>query len=1239
MIARFHYDRQALTQFLGEAPPEDDSDIAIHLEQCQECQAKLESLFDEGLTMETAGELLRDRAADEQTREQVGSDSLTELDRSTFLELSEYPGSLGRFARFEIMELLGRGGMGIVMRGFDTSLNRHSAIKVLAPELASSAAARKRFSREAKSAAAVVHPHVVPIQTVDEHDGLPYLVMPVVEGQSVDARVRNAGPVQVIEAVRIASQIAEGLAAAHEQGLVHRDIKPANVLLENGVERVQITDFGLARAVDDASMTRSGVIAGTPQYMSPEQAHGDSIDHRSDLFSLGSLIYFMLTGHSPFRAETTMGVLNRIGNEQPRGLRSINADIPEWFEQIVMKLLAKPREDRFQTAAEVAELLQRWHAHLQQPDIVDPPEKVNRESASRLARSRGGIAKWLIATAAFGFLAFAGIMIVLELDKGTLTIESEANDVPIRIMQGDEMVKRLTVTKSGTSVKVASGKYVVLLDGEFSDIHVEQGTVTLGRRDTKNVRVVQSEDRDTVQPANRNAFSPANAGPFRRNKLAPANDRPAPFIPFIFYGPEGLKVQLAPIDKTDNDQWVSNGPCPCPFKVVSSMVHAVRVSNLPGKPDDSITCKLDVRKVEEELFSRLHQLKHIRVNFTNADFDHVASGYAITKTIYIPAERLGKKPEFRTLVSSVLGDDVVAKAGLGKVIAILRMLPKTAKLKQESTTEKTVGTERFNTPTILGALRGRWQEVDHSEGEDFNQTLVFNGQAMGQWFRTAGTHPVTITYYIEGTELLLQFNYEPVKAFDYRMKQLRFAYKLEGDSLSLTRDGVTTHFKRIREPSPAKTPTQSQINSVQAPDLESTLNSEQSAGGKSPTPVNTLADSVRHFNHTIQAADLDAPPQPPLTVEELRCLAQWKLRDKQLSVETKGVLRDIGIGGWLPNTWKIQGRESKISIDDDEIGVYFIELKSRYSDAKIVVRRRFLSVSANYHAPRRPDPIETATPLKAAIDEFNATRNEVDGLPQPPLTLQEVLAAILDWKSRRNEAPVDNKTFANLQEIAMTHQLPAGTKFELIPSFETSAGDTFKIWSVRVLMPQVAKPGWTYAFTIREQYLTVNSALKSAIHWGKPNDDGLQAGFRLIPAQREYQPGQSIQPEFLYRSVSGKAISATIPNAFSYLKMIARDAKGKALDVVQLGKETVIGGAIGTEIGETPTRMRGKPLELGFITPDLEFDSISPNATYLTVDGVEKVFLSYVVSDFRGGELRTGEVVIDIAETLAEPRF
>src|SRR5439155_4258185 len=152
-------------------------------------------------------------------------------------------------------------------------------------------------------------------------------------------------------------QIAEGLAAAHQQGLIHRDIKPANILLENGVQRVKITDFGLARAVDDASLTQSGVIAGTPMYMSPEQADGQALDHRSDLFSLGTVLYVMCTGRPPFRATGTMAVLKRVIEDTPRSIAEINPEIPDWLADIIAKLHAKKPEERFQTAKEVAELL------------------------------------------------------------------------------------------------------------------------------------------------------------------------------------------------------------------------------------------------------------------------------------------------------------------------------------------------------------------------------------------------------------------------------------------------------------------------------------------------------------------------------------------------------------------------------------------------------------------------------------------------------------------------------------------------------------------------------------------------------------------------------------------------------------------------------------------------------------------------------------------------------------------
>src|SRR6516162_2388202 len=185
--------------------------------------------------------------------------------------------------------------MGVVLKAFDPSLHRVVAIKVLAPQLATSGVARQRFLREAKAAAAVSHDHLVTIHAVDEANGLPYLVMQYIAGPSLQQRIDKEGALEVAEILRIGMQTAEGLAAAHGHGMVHRDVKPANILLEEGVSRVKLTDFGLARAIDDASLTQSGVVAGTPLYMSPEQAAGEPIDHRSDLFSLGSVLYVLCT--------------------------------------------------------------------------------------------------------------------------------------------------------------------------------------------------------------------------------------------------------------------------------------------------------------------------------------------------------------------------------------------------------------------------------------------------------------------------------------------------------------------------------------------------------------------------------------------------------------------------------------------------------------------------------------------------------------------------------------------------------------------------------------------------------------------------------------------------------------------------------------------------------------------------------------------------------------------------------
>ncbi len=228
---------------------------------------------------------------------------------------------------------------------------------------------------DAARLAAVVHEHVVAIHNVETDGEAPFLVMQFVAGESLQQRIDREGPLDVCEILRIAMQTASGLAAAHAQGLVHRDVKPSNILLEKGIERTLLTDFGLARAADDASLTHTGYHPGTPQYMSPEQARGDAVDARSDLFSLGSVVYAMCTGRPPFRADTSYGILRRITDTDARPVREINPDIPEWLERIVSRLLAKSLDARFQSADDVTELLQRCLAHVQQPTTVElPPE-------------------------------------------------------------------------------------------------------------------------------------------------------------------------------------------------------------------------------------------------------------------------------------------------------------------------------------------------------------------------------------------------------------------------------------------------------------------------------------------------------------------------------------------------------------------------------------------------------------------------------------------------------------------------------------------------------------------------------------------------------------------------------------------------------------------------------------------------------------------------------------------------
>jgi serine/threonine-protein kinase len=249
---------------------------------------------------------------------------------------------------------IGRGGMGVVYRARDERLQRRVAIKVLPPELAFQSDIRERFTREAQTAARLSHPHIVPIHTVGDGEGLVYFVMGYVDGESVGARIKRRGQLPVDEVRRIMKETADALSAAHAFGVIHRDIKPDNVLLEGTRGRVMVTDFGIAKALSassGATLTGAGVAIGTPAFMSPEQAAGErEIDGRSDIYSLGIVAYQMLTGELPFQAPTVAGILMKQITEPAPDVGLKRPDAPEDLALAVARCLEKDPENRWPTA-------------------------------------------------------------------------------------------------------------------------------------------------------------------------------------------------------------------------------------------------------------------------------------------------------------------------------------------------------------------------------------------------------------------------------------------------------------------------------------------------------------------------------------------------------------------------------------------------------------------------------------------------------------------------------------------------------------------------------------------------------------------------------------------------------------------------------------------------------------------------------------------------------------------------
>ncbi|MCB1095606.1 MAG: serine/threonine protein kinase [Verrucomicrobiae bacterium] len=403
--------------------------IESHLGQCERCQQRLEELsgasvvlcdvlkstvavrtdgFDQfmerihvrgGLSL--AGALTADGV--------LPTGQITQADDySNILEPPSRSGLIGMLGDYEIEEKVAAGGMGIVFRARDPALNRTVAIKVLRLAHGGMNDARERFVREAQAIAGIDHENIIPIYQVNHDAKAPFLVMPFIRGRTLDEVVQSRGqPLSAEEIVGISRQVASGLAAAHDRGIIHRDIKPANLLLEDATDRVWIADFGLARAIWDPSLTLSGSMTGTPLFMSPEQAGDSPVDARSDLFSLGSVLYFLATAKLPFTGARSLSILRKVCEELPPEASTVNPSIPEWLAALIARLMQKDPADRPQSAEEIL-------AMLDYPDVSGADLAADGARPQGVVKEREIKPMWIAACGALFFSVAVAIGIALD---------------------------------------------------------------------------------------------------------------------------------------------------------------------------------------------------------------------------------------------------------------------------------------------------------------------------------------------------------------------------------------------------------------------------------------------------------------------------------------------------------------------------------------------------------------------------------------------------------------------------------------------------------------------------------------------------------------------------------------------------------------------------------------------------------------------------------------------------------
>jgi serine/threonine protein kinase len=408
-----------------------------------------------------------------------------DIDWSTSFAAAESENEIGRLNGFRILKLLGYGGMGGVFLAEDIKLSRRVALKLIRPEFALQAGVADRFLREAKAVAAIHNQHIVTIFQVGQERGISFLAMELLQGETLDASLKREGQVSAAHVLSIGRQIAMGLAAAHDSGLIHRDIKPANVWLERGplhegdsnsFANVKLLDFGLARPLnDDEHMTQSGMIIGTPSYMAPEQADGDDVDARTDLFSLGVVLYRMTTGRLPFPGTKPMEILKSLATVTPTSPKMLNPNLPLKLSDLIDQLLAKDRNARPATARDVANRLALIESPFHSERQVAPGATVPIERRSRIGRR-------LVLGSIAAMIMMAGVWIIVKDRKGDVVAKFRVPD------EGSYSVETDLASPKGITPSSIEKNEI----GKLSNKQIEQST--LDRLDPKRIPVTERFD-------------------------------------------------------------------------------------------------------------------------------------------------------------------------------------------------------------------------------------------------------------------------------------------------------------------------------------------------------------------------------------------------------------------------------------------------------------------------------------------------------------------------------------------------------------------------------------------------------------------------------------------------------------------------------------------------------------------------------------------------------------------------